>query len=150
MENTLNSLKFPVCLAAGLLFWTSCGQHEVRDLQTRQDAITNTLDRDRDELRQELLSLRTDIDEQLIAAGTEFNASTHPSRTKLEVQLQELEHQRMKVQDALNLLHVVADTDQAMIHDHCRAIVKQVDGWFDRKAELEDMARFGMAPAGSI
>jgi chromosome segregation ATPase len=150
MENTLNSLKFPVCLAAGLLFWTSCGQQEVRDLQTRQDEMTNSLDRDRDELRQELLSLRRDIDEQLIEAGTKFNASVSPSRSELEVELQELEGQRRKVQDALNLLDVVVDADQAMIHDHCRSVAKQVDGWFDWKAELEDMARFGMAPAGSI
>lgn len=142
MENTYFSLKDLILAGAFLL--SACGQHEVRDLQTRQDAVTNNWDRDRDELRQELVSLRRDIDEMLFEVGTRFSHTRGQEKKGLNEEIMELEVQRRKVQDSLNLLDVTATSDQELIHEYCRSVIAQIDGWFDRKAEMEDLARTGM------
>jgi hypothetical protein len=110
-------------------------------MQSRVDGALNDMDRDRHTVRLELIELRRDIDVRLLRTEEELrNEDLSPAvRSEKEELLLELQEQRNRVQQALL---EVEDADEGSWQDvrkRSRTTTRQIDAWFDRQAEMEDL-----------
>ncbi len=134
-----------VCLFA--IAMASCGpQQEAQHLQTRVDNALNDLDKDRKAVRLELVQLRKDIDQRLLDIEEDLMREDIPEQQRADQEqlLQELQQQRFRVQQALIEVERADASEWEEVKDRSRNTTKQIDGWFDRQAELEDIRAHGL------
>jgi hypothetical protein len=142
MYNERSIIRDMVMLVIIVAMFAGCGQQqETGQLQQRVDGALNDISKDRHTVRLELMELRRDIDVRILATEEELLNEGMPvtRRAEKEDLHRELVDQRNRVQQALLEVEAADESSWIDIRDRSRQMTRQVDAWFDRKAEQEDI-----------
>ena len=138
---SVNVVLFTMILTIGILLFACNEANDTEGMNERVENALDDMDRDKGEVRKELMELRRDIDARAIAIEEDLRLKEldEETRNEKEQALNELQENRNRVQQALTELE---NADRSSWHDvrlRSKDLTRAVDRWFERQAEKEDL-----------